>query len=278
MEQEDNKYTLVTLQEQIPVFNNTKKKLRVAMLQLEDRDDPFFNWCMNINKEYCKNHDIDYIFFKSGPDTMPAYWAKVQVVLDIMNLGKHDLVIWMDSDAFVYKNKVDVRNFFSSDSKHSMVIAGDPPQWGNPVFMAAVWAVKNDSIGRKIMNEWMTHYKSEYWEKLTNGKWRSKRGAWAGINYEQGSFAQAILPKYTKAIKSLNWYILHETNCKNPHADCWSIHLPGAIRQVRQPCVVFEQTRKRINKFSFTLYIIILLVLILLLIIGLYIWVYKNSH
>jgi hypothetical protein len=247
------------------------------MLQLEDRDDPFFNWCMNINKEYCKNHDIDYIFFKSGPDTMPAYWAKVQVVLDIMNLGKHDLVIWMDSDAFVYKNKVDVRTFFSNP-KHSMVIGPDPPAWSNQSFMAAVWMVKNDSIGRKIMNEWMTHYKPNRWKKLENGKFKSLFSVWAGINYEQGSFSQAILPKYTSVIKSLNWYVIHETNCKNPHSDCWSIHLPGAVRQVRQPCIIHQQTRTRINRFSFTLYIIILLVLILLLVIGLYIYMYTLNH
>jgi predicted nucleic acid-binding Zn ribbon protein len=271
----EEEYSISVLQEQIPNYRNTKnpKKLRVAMLQMEDRDDAYFNWCMNINKAYCKEHDIDYIFLKNGPDDQPAYWSKVSVVLDIMNQGKHDIVVWQDSDSFVLKTKVDVREFFSSSSTHSMVIAGDPIGWSSPNFMAAVYMVKNNSIGREIFTKWMEYYDPKKWKKLPNGKWKYiGKGPWAGVDYEQGSFAKYILPRYKQYIKSVPWYVFHETNCKNPHADTWSIHIPGAIRTTRPYCVISEQTRRRFNRFNLTLFIIIILIIILILIIGLYIW------
>ena len=127
-----------------------KSKIRVAMLQIEDRDDPFFNWCMNLNRQYCEKHDIDYIYFHSGPSYIPPYWWKVLVFLDLLNLKKHDIVCWMDSDAFVYNTKVDIREFFNESSR-SMVVAPDPDGWGSK-FMAAVYMAKNNVKSREILD------------------------------------------------------------------------------------------------------------------------------
>lgn len=272
-------YSPSVLQEQIVEGRNrfTSTKPRVAMLQIEDRHDPYFEWCINLNKQYCDKYGIDHILLRQGPEDLPPYWWKVSVFLDLMKLGKHDIVCWMDSDAFVYNTKIDVREFFNHYSE-TMVVAPDPDGWGSP-FMAAVYMCRNDSKGREIFEEWMSLYNPKKWRKLQqSGRWKYiGTGKWAGVDYEQGAFAQIIMPKYKKNVKSVPWYVLHETNCKQPHTYTWSIHLPGAIRSVRPNCVISEQSRRRSRMFSLTMIIIVLLVIILLLLLGLYLWLARKK-
>jgi hypothetical protein len=264
-----------TLQEQVQSLpqRDPTKKLRVAMLQIEDRMKPYFEFCTNINREYCKKHEIDHIFMREGPENIPPYWWKVFVFYDLMKQGKHDIIVWMDSDAFVYSTKVDVRAFFKH-YEQTMITCPDPYPWPSN-FMAAVYMVRNDSRGQEIFQEWMNLYKPDKWRKLQNGKWRYiGNGQWAGIDYEQGSFAKIIMPKYDKWIKSLPWYVFHETNCHKPHENCWSIHIPGVIGTLRPNCIIAEQTRRKITRVNVSLFVTILLIVIFLITLGVY--VYKS--
>lgn len=278
----EEEYSVSLLQEKVNALDIIKSestiipksKIRVAMLQIEDRDDPFFNWCMNLNRQYCEKHDIDHIYFSSGPSYIPPYWWKVLVFLDVLNLKKHDIVCWMDSDAFVYNTKVDIREFFNESSR-SMVIAPDPDGWGS-IFMAAVYMAKNNAKSREIFTTWMSYYNDTKFKKMNDGKWKYiGGGAWAGTDYEQGSFAKYILPANRLHIKSVPWYVFHETNCSIPHTDCWSIHIPGAIKQLRSSCIIDESYRRRFRHINPSTYIIILLVIILLLILGIYVIIVK---
>lgn len=270
-------YNPLVLQEQISTNSDkNQNKVRVAILQIEDRYDPYFEWCINLNKEYCKKHDIDHILLRQGPSDLPPYWHKVSVFLDLMNMGKHDIICWMDSDAFVYHTAFDIRNFFEK-FQETMIVAPDPDGWGSP-FMAAVYMCRNNAKGRQIFEEWISLYNPSKWRKDDSGKMKYiGRGPWAGIDYEQGAFAKIILPKHKANIRSLPWYVLHETNCKEPHSLTWSIHLPGAIRQVRPNCVVNEQSRRRMRTMDISLIIILILIIIVLLLIGIYIIILKGK-
>jgi hypothetical protein len=153
-----------------------------------------------------------------------------------------------------------------------MVIAPDPAGWGSP-FMAAVYMVKNNEIGKNIFRDWLKCYNPSKWLKLITGKWRYIGGGpWAGIDYEQGSFAKLIMPRFTRHLKTLPWYILHETNCESPNINCWSIHLPGHLRSLRPNCMVSEQTRRQLMRFSMTLFFTCISIVVLMLVVGLYFW------
>ena len=251
-------------------------QLRVAMLQIEDRVDPFFEWCIQLNKGYCDKFQINHILLRKGPSDKPAYWWKVSVFLDVLESNNYDIVCWMDSDAFVYNQTVDLRDFFNTP-KQAMVIAPDPVGWGSP-FMAAVFMARNNEVGKRIFKDWLNCYDAAKWVKSQNGFWEYVGdGGWAGIDYEQGAFAKIILPKYYKVVKVVPWYVFHETNCQSPNQSCWSIHLPRHIKQLRPNCIVFEQTRNQVFRFDFSAFIITAIIAILTLIIGLYFWIKKNK-
>lgn len=250
------------------------EKPRVAMLQIEDRVDPFFEWCIQLNKEYCKKHGMAHILHREGPHDKPAYWWKVSVFLELLKRDEYDIVCWMDSDSFVYNQSVDLRDFFNMPHQ-SMVIAPDPVGWGSP-FMAAVYMVKNNNMGKEIFTEWLKCFDASKWEKLQDGSWQYiGTGAWAGTDYEQGAFAKIIMPRYKKHLKIVPWYLFHETNCQSPNVNCWSIHLPRHIKQLRPNCIVFEQTRRQTLRVDVFSIIVSLLVTVLLAVFGLYFW-YKR--
>lgn len=221
------------------------KKLKVAILQIENRDDPFFEFCININKSYCKLHDITHVFHRKGPSDICIYYWKVKVLLDMLYTTDYDAIVWMDSDAFVFKKDYDLRNFFTDNEDASMIIAGDPIYWASPKFMAAVFMVRNNKTSHEIFREWLRCFDRRKWINRGNDMWECMGCKWADSNYEQGAFVKYIMPLYEQHMKSVPWYYFHETNCKTPNPDCWSIHLPRPIKRLRPGCIVSEQTRYR---------------------------------
>lgn len=220
------------------VFIPPEKTSRVAMLQIEDRIKPFFELAININKSYCNLHSINHILLRSGPIDKPPYWWKVSVLLEMLKTSKYDIVCWTDSDAYVNDTDRDIRTFFSdTENNISMIICPDPEPWTSK-FMAALFIVKNVQTSINIFEDWLALYNEDAWQKSSNGKWKYIGGnAWAGLDYEQGAFIEGIMPKYHSVIKILPWYVFHETNCLEPHPNCWSIHIPGSLENLRPKCM-----------------------------------------
>jgi hypothetical protein len=264
----------------------SNKKIRVAMLQIEDRIDSFFELAININKSYCILHEIDHILHRKGPIDKPPYWWKVTVFLDLLKTNKYDIICWMDSDAYVYDTKYDIRTFFDKINE-SMIICPDPEMWTSK-FMAAVFMARNNQTSIKIFEDWLSLYNKNAWEKLSNGKWKYiGKGKWAGSDYEQGAFAENIMTRYQSDIKILPWYIFHEINCIKPHLNCWSIHVPGAYKIIRPLCTANMKkllnganTRNNLSdhhpkKIYLCLFFIILLITAIIIIIVVSLW-YKD--
>lgn len=213
------------------------KKSHIAILQIEDRNNPFFELAININKSYCNQHQIDHILHTTGPTDKPPYWWKVVGIIDLLKSNQYDIICWMDSDAYVYDTKRDIRTFFSNTKNESIIICPDPPPWKSK-FMAAVFMVKNNHTSVSIFDNWLKMYNPNSWKKMSNDKWQYiGNGTWAGTDYEQGAFVEEIMPKYQPNIKILPWYVFHEINCSNPHLDCWSIHIPTPIEYTRPKCI-----------------------------------------
>lgn len=70
-----------------------------AIVQYDDRDVEMFKPLILKNKEYCKTHNINYIFFRSGWEKYPPWWRKVFLVREL--LKNYEAVMWVDSDAAI---------------------------------------------------------------------------------------------------------------------------------------------------------------------------------
>ena len=215
-------------------------KPRVALLQIEDRHDTVLDSFMDHNKTYCKKHDIHYVRLEKPYENVCPYWRKIFVLRDMMNTGRFDSVLWMDSDAYVFDTDKDIREFLYDHPGKSMIISPDPPFgiWISK-FMAAVFLVNNTDISKTIMNEWCSIYDPTAWVN-ENGKWKChKSGLYASSTYyEQGAFVRNIMsnPLYASAIYTVPSRVFHEIECP-PRDGCFSVHLPRALGlTIREVC------------------------------------------
>ena len=176
------------------------------VLQYDDRPIDEFKNLIKENENYCKKFNYDYKFLNSGVyENIPPYWRKVFLVKEYLNSYK--CVLWIDTDAVIISHdsidtlfKPDTHFAFSSNPSlfHLNVL-----DMLSAPMCAGVWAVKNTSEGKCIMNAWAKSYDPTTWVKkedlLNSNLKNNNKFVWkasciyGGICYEQGAFEIHIL-------------------------------------------------------------------------------------
>lgn len=150
------------------------------------------------NKKYSQQQGYEHIFLQDGHKDLPAYWRKVKSAREALFSEKYKGVLWLDTDAYVYNKDIKLDSVVE-DGKDMYISTDISP--GNK-FNAGVWLVMNTDTGKKIMDTWLSKYNPAAWSKQEDGKWTTE-GRWSGKEYEQGSFAEEILPQFTANIKEV---------------------------------------------------------------------------
>jgi len=172
---------------------------------------------VKINESFCKENKLDYLFSSDEYD-IPPFWIKVKIIHDLMNKPdtKYKGFIWLDTDAVIVNKNKSYNIISITNMKKSFFISHDHPRFGKGMLNCGVFIVKNDDIGKEIMNKWMAGYDSSTWNKIGN-KWITT-GPWVGITYEQGFFNQKIYPDYQNNIHELNWKLLQNNDPTDKNA------------------------------------------------------------
>jgi hypothetical protein len=107
-----------------------------------------------INEEYCRKYGFDLLFgSRQIYQGRSLAWEKVPFVLNIMD--SYDYVVWIDADAFFYKDAFSILNIFSLiPSDREFIFSADYPP-GTPYDInAGVFIVKCNDYSKRIMKEW----------------------------------------------------------------------------------------------------------------------------
>lgn len=201
---------IIYRQSYISNYTNTiKNNNDYLVIQFDNREffnDSDFHILIKRNEQYCKKYNFDYMFISSYDNSIPVYWMKVKIITDMLNNNsKYKAIIWMDSDAvFTHTDKY----IFDLLNDKSMYIAHDPPEYGEHGLCVGAWIIKNNEIGKQIMNAWLNSYNPSLWKKKENNSWYTDTN-WAGIAYEQGAFNDLVYPKYKDYIDALPWYVFN---------------------------------------------------------------------
>jgi hypothetical protein len=213
----------------------------VLVLQIEDRNNSNLNTFMEENKKLCLANDIKYVFLKQTSFNVPPYWAKVFELNKLMKENPNiTYFMWLDSDAFFINfSSEKFHSFLKKHEAYSVIISKDMPPWGG-IFNAGSFIVKNDVHGKEIMKEWISNYNPDKW-KFISSKWYTQ-SAWAGEDYEQGSFTKNIFnnPKYYKHIVQLPYYYLNNNSCEKFSDETITAHLAAEFKtmpNVVQKCL-----------------------------------------
>jgi hypothetical protein len=207
--------------------------MRVAIVQYDNRSGTGFlplKLLIARNQAYAKLHGYQHFFCQSEP-SLPVYWYKVYLVHQYLSSG-FDIVAWLDSDAVFHKFTIPIESLF--ENSEMFVFSSDLPVFAPPSpFNAGIFLAKG-AFGLDLMGEWLSLYPADFWTKQ-DSQWVCKHPVWAGPAYEQGTFAEKLLPKYEDGpfLKRLPWEML-----QNPYpiGESMTLHFP---RFFRSNCYIY---------------------------------------
>ena len=241
--------------------------VKIHVLQIENRkDNNLILKMMKKNKQLCEERGIQYTFLEHSSFHVPPYWSKVFEINKILSLSNDNelYVYWIDSDAF-FVNFDKLENLIQTNTAYSMIISKDMPPWEDGEFNAGSFLVKNDQMGRDIMQTWTLLYDATRW-KCNNASWTADSG-WSGSDYEQGSFIDHILlnKKYVNAIKQLPYYILNNNSCRSVE-DTIVTHLAQDHKENIQTVAECEPIIEAFTEYTTDNYFVLLFVFLAFLI------------
>lgn len=209
------------------------KKNKILIITYDNRPNLSYIKLHNKNLyEYAIKWNYEYKFYDKCKYN--NYWCKIYMVLQGLNTGLYDYVMWMDSDTFIFNQNIslsDVFNKFSSD----IFIGSD----NNPTYdltNAGVFAIKNSPVGKAFLNECIDSFSIRC--KKSNGE---LRGRWAATCYEQGIMNLLIADKYYKNTTVLtNDLIFNYNKCNN---NVFIMHLYASSDKYRTKCFLSKEKR-----------------------------------
>lgn len=194
---------------------------------------------MHRNEELCQRDSACSYFNLKYDADKPVYWEKVFAVSNVMEENPQcDVVAYIDSDAvmhtspdvftkdfgdssFLMSNDPSMARMLSDELKDMMKLEDDDilPNEMFPPFNAGVWAVRNTSKGKEIMQEWKSLYDPSKWFVDETGEWNCGRGCkYAGENYEQGAFT-TVIDKYSDDMQQDSWRVWNNRLCSDTVAE-----------------------------------------------------------
>jgi hypothetical protein len=179
---------------------------KVAIVQFDDRSDQELGPMRHLvarNAAYAAERGYSHAFIRNHDNDVPVFWHKVSLIERTLAEG-FEYVAWLDTDAVVHDFSLAIESLFAGPEM--MVFSGDLPIYPVPLpFNAGVFFCRGAGA-RGLMREWRALYPAELWRKQA-GEWNFPDHVWAGPAYEQGCFAEKLLPKYapTPALRALSW-------------------------------------------------------------------------
>ena len=242
--------------------------MKLLLLQIENRSNNLLNSFMERNRNIAQQYNFEYVR-QTIPydDDLPPWWWKVYAIRNIMyNRPDVDLVMWLDSDAFLAQyHKANPVMIAETDPDHDMWVS--PDTWPDPSpFNAGSFIVRNTPSGRSIMDHWIQLYNPARWQKV-QGSWKSD-GPWAGTDYEQGSFVENIQnnPKYK--IKTFPPYVLSNPSCKSIHPETVSVHTYGSYKDLQGPtCMLYIGAENKSQQQAALIGCIVLVIVVIVVIV-----------
>jgi hypothetical protein len=201
---------------------------KVAIVQFDDRSDAVLGPMRRLidrNAAYAAARGYTHVLATKPAHDIPIFWNKVHVIAEHLANG-FDCVAWLDSDAVVHDFSLDIPALF--DGEQAFVFAGDLPVWQRiSPFNAGVFFVKGAS-GLALMREWQALYPAHLWRKQ-GAEWICPEQPWAGPAYEQGAFAEKLVPKFAASglLKQLPWQALQSPY---PLPQSLTLHFQNSFR------------------------------------------------
>uniref|UniRef100_A0A0G4GP55 Nucleotide-diphospho-sugar transferase domain-containing protein n=1 Tax=Chromera velia CCMP2878 TaxID=1169474 RepID=A0A0G4GP55_9ALVE len=194
---------LEKLAELADITYNDTEAAKILIVRSDDRE-ALPKWAETINKEvslYAAKHKFE-IYVERGMRHIDPYWRKPFLVRDLLDSRPDVDYIWfLDTDAFPFFPERSLRPLLKRYPNKSFFTSLDFHWWKKdpvPQINAGVFVVRNDFLGKAVMDAWIQGRDHSAWlpegacGKRNKAK-NKKECKWAGVMYEQGSFNKYML-------------------------------------------------------------------------------------
>jgi hypothetical protein len=211
------------------------KKRKIAFLTTEDRDFDYIKLHDQSFEEYCKKYDYEYIRLNNCEKSVATtYWCKVFKVNELLNSGKYDYVVWVDSDTIISNKEVSIDSLISKYGEKDIIIGMDiffGGLIGLVVYCAGVFLIKNSEIGKNFISDCIKYLK-DHKKCIVNNE---EKGLWAGICYEQGVMNKLSKEKYDEYtyVDNIYDFIYTPVFWNSTNTSALILHLAGSSNQKR---------------------------------------------
>lgn len=207
-------------------LEHQRSKAQVCIFSYDDRkNEPSIEKLKAINEAYCQKQGYEFLFFDRYPANLPPYWMKVKIAKDLVDSGKYNYVMWLDSDACVHNFNVRLESLFAFHRDAFFVMAPDHERWTSN-FNAGVWALKCGTMAKHFLEDWLMLYDASKWSQ-TESRWSCQQCSWAGDAYEQGAGEKILKTEtYAPYVIRLPWEILQNDT---PTTLSFTLHFAGKM-------------------------------------------------
>jgi hypothetical protein len=118
-----------------------------------------------INTKYCSKYGYNIIKCQNKRTNMNPHWERIPLMIE--HLNNYDYVIWIDADAFFFKESPPITNVIEEYSDKLFILSGDIFKQNENDINTGFIIVKKSPISINILNEWYTNdelikYNDEY--------------------------------------------------------------------------------------------------------------------
>lgn len=130
--------------------------MRVAIAQFYTENVSYGKFSEEINKKYCELHGYSYHVEKSNEkikeliEDRAFTWGKPKFLLELMEKGEHDYILFLDIDAIVCDQSIKIEEFI--DENYDIIATEDYSS--HSLMNAGVLLIKNTEWSRKFMKDW----------------------------------------------------------------------------------------------------------------------------
>jgi hypothetical protein len=209
-------------------------------------DKDYLKHCETINSEYCKKYDIEYYCEKDATkikqlsDNRNPSWYKIQLLLEHLKSSTCDYVMYMDSDAFVINDSIDIRDILSQYSDYDFICGED---FGPDKINGGVLIFKR--------TDWSIDFLNRVWDKAN----LIARGTFKTENWLEQTVLSVFMIVSEPDIKKsviLSHRMPNSINSLHAHSDAFIYHDLSKIRISEYYKIKFENSNDVLSHLNLT--------------------------
>ena len=216
-------------------LNNFKTMLndrcKIVIISFDNRDLEYIRMHNDNFNKYCKKWNIEYQFISTCKYNV--YWCKIYMLLDALNTGKYDYVMWSDTDVIIKRDDINLRNIIYNYNND--IIIGDDNSHDKTIVNSGIFIIKNSVNGINFLKDCISMFESRKDICMQDAKVsHSLNGIWALSCYEQGIMNDLILHKYFNNTSMVHTNIFYNYYTCNDNV--FMMHLYSSSDEARVKC------------------------------------------